>query len=415
MTEAARAAAPAEPRARRKHRRWRAALQIGVALALLAIVARIVPWRDELTWTQAERAVTVSGTIHGDWKAEAIEFEVERGGEPLPAPFDELARGPGRLAVRRALEEPAGAEPSAEPRWSWRPGMPRVFRELDPRGLLLAFAAFSVGQLSGITRWWRLLALAGVRTKWWNAFRLSFLGLFFNLVVPGGVTGGDVVKSVIVARENPARRAGAFMSVYVDRIIGLFVLALLAAVVILAQGNLFAALRVPVLVFLAGGVLAALVYANRSLRRWIRFDEWVDKLPLGGAVRKLDEALLLYSRHPVELAIAVVFSLVNHVAVILGCLALGRAFGDAMPAGHYFAAVPIANAISALPLSPGGWGFGEAAFGTLFGLVGGSSTIGVATSVTFRLCMMVYGLAGGLFLLMPSAGLSWRELEEIEA
>ena len=89
---------------------------------------------------------------------------------------------------------------------------------------------FSCGILFTAIRWWRLLAAAGCPTTLFNAVRLTFVGLFFNLVMPG-LTGGDLVKAVAVARENPDRKAGAVMSIAVDRLLGLFVLALVAALV----------------------------------------------------------------------------------------------------------------------------------------------------------------------------------------
>ena len=52
----------------------------------------------------------------------------------------------------------------------------------------------------------RYLRAIGVRLSFWNAHRLTFIGFFFNNVVPGA-TGGDVVKAVYVART--ARGAGA--------------------------------------------------------------------------------------------------------------------------------------------------------------------------------------------------------------
>ena len=59
------------------------------------------------------------------------------------------------------------------------------------------------------------------------------IGLFFNIVVPG-LTGGDLVKAVLAARDHPERKAAAMISVLVDRLIGVLVLVLLGAVAILA-------------------------------------------------------------------------------------------------------------------------------------------------------------------------------------
>jgi hypothetical protein len=61
----------------------------------------------------------------------------------------------------------------------------------------------------------------------------------------------------------------------------------------------------------------------------------------------------------------------------------------------------VANLIGALPLAPGGWGVGELAFRGLFVMIGASPTLGVAVSVTFRLCQLAIALLGGLMLLLP--------------
>lgn len=378
-----------------------------MALALLAVVARTVPWGDRLVWhTAGGETVRVRGEIQGEWSGEAIGFRVDPRDQSAGDGFPEVPPD-GVLRVERL---PADAAPGT-PGWTWQPGLPRVFREVDPEGLFLCLAALLLGQIAVTTRWWRLLAVAGCPTRWRTALRLTFLGLFFNLLVPGGLTGGDVVKSVLVTREHPKDRTKAFISVYVDRLLGLFALAALAAVVILVEGQAFAVLRAPVLVFLGAGLAGALVYSNRPLRAAVRVDALVARLPLGETVKRLDEAVLVYSRRPLQVALALVLSLVNHVAAILGILALGRAFGDTLSAATYFVVVPVANTVSALPGAPGGWGFGEAAYGFLFDLVGGSATIGIAVSVTFRLCMMTLGLVGGALLLVPSGRAALSELE----
>ena len=45
-----------------------------------------------------------------------------------------------------------------------------------------------------------------------------------------------------------------------------------------------------------------------------------------------------------------------------------------------------------------------------FGLLGGSATLGVAISITFRLCLMTIGVLGGAFLLVPGSRAELRQL-----
>ncbi len=383
-----------------------------VGLALLALVASTLPWSDVLVWQPEEgEAVSVEGSIEGDWKSDAIAFRADPEASVEPAWPDELREA---LAAGEPVAVARG-RPPAGGAIDWKPSMVRAFADVEPGGLALGFAFFLAGMLCATTRWWRLLLRAGCIATFWNAFRLTFLGLFFNLVVPG-LTGGDLVKAVLVVREHPERRHDAFVSVVVDRLIGLMVLVALAAFVIVIGGESFdPALRWSVVGFLALGVGGAAIYVNASLRRLVRFDALVAKLPMGQHVKLVDEAVLLYARHPLELVVAVLLSLTNHALVIAGAIALGAAFGVVgVSVGEWFVVVPVANVVSALPLTPGGWGVGEAAYHQLFEQIGASGALGVAVSVTFRLCQMAMGLAGGLFLLTPGTKAEMHEIEELE-
>lgn len=375
-------------------------LRIVVALAILAWVGSNLPWRDELVFlTEGGVELTLTGVIEGDWKEDPVRFVPDE-----PAQVDErwplgareaLARGAPILGKRRASTEASG--------FDWHPGMPHAFAEMEVLWLVLAQLCFFVANLTIVTRWWRLLALAGCPTRWSNAFRLTFLGLFFNNVLPGA-TGGDVPKGLMIAKENPGRGADALMTVLVDRIFGMVALAWLALVVILLVPGPFDALRPGLLIGLGIVVVGTLLYAQKGLRRALGLSALVDRLPLAEKLRQLDRAALHYLKRPGGMAVAFAFSFVNHVLVTLGVVALGRALGvHGVQLIDYFVLVPVGNLISAVPLAPGGWGVGELAYGALFDMIGASSALGVAISVTFRLSQLAQSLLGGVFLLLPKS------------
>jgi uncharacterized membrane protein YbhN (UPF0104 family) len=139
----------------------------------------------------------------------------------------------------------------------------------------------------------------------------------------------------------------------------------------------------------------------------------VARLPMAGALRSLDEAVLLYSRRKGALLEAFGLSLVNHGTVIAAVLLLSRAFGDQLlGALDATAVVSVSNTVSAVPIAPGGWGVGEMVYGYLYELLGSEAALGVAVSVGYRLCNTLVGLAGGVFLLLPGAR---AELHDVEA
>jgi glycosyltransferase 2 family protein len=379
-----------------------------VSIVLLALVAYKIPWSDQLL----AGGLSIPGEIVGDWRGNTIEFRpLKEAAIPPGWPADSrpaLAARESVSVTRAAPEGGRAAEPSA---LDWRPGMLRVFRELDPTGLWAAFALLLAAAFVSITRWWRLLRVAGCNTSWLAANRLTFLGFFFNQVVPGGITGGDLVKAVLVVREHPGRRAEAFVSVIVDRALGLIVITGLAAIVVWVSGDHFARLQLPVTLTFAGMLFAVWAFVHPGPRRFLRIEALIDRLPQKERLKSIDAAVRIYGDHKVEIAIAIVLSVFNHVGIAAAIFALGGAFGANLSPLEYLGLTAIANLISSLPVAPGGWGVGEAAFGYLFHLLGRPATLGVAVSITYRLLTMVLGLIGGVFLLLPGGRDVREELE----
>jgi hypothetical protein len=383
-------------------------LRTGFALALLAFGAHLIPWKDTLVCMGGPQKLELSGAITGGWREDSIQF--------LPDPGQALIPGwPADVAAGVASGKPFAVVRTAEttgPHVDWKPGMLRVFREVDLSLLCGAGILVLSASIVAITRWWRLLSVAGCGTRWSSAFRLSFVGFFFNVVLPAGITGGDVIKAVLVVREHPERRADAFVTVVVDRAIGLLVLMGLAAIVVLVSGGRFAELQLPVVGSFLAALIVLWVMLHPGPRRWLRLASLLERMPQKERLKSVDRALRIYSENPLELLVAVVLSAGNHLCIGGAVYLLGHAFGDhARTYLEYLGVAAIANTISSVPVTPSGWGVGEWAFGSLFHILGSPSTLGVAVSVAYRLLTMLLGLAGGLFLLMPGGRGVRREID----
>lgn len=382
-------------------------LRLVFALALLCFVAWMLPWQDKLRWIAAEQKLEIPGEIEGAWRSDSIRFHAAPGSE-LPAAWP--------AETRAALAQPAGAslarapEGSADPHYEWQPGMPRVFREIEPHWLVLAMGMLLVSAVMSVTRWWRLLALAGCPTSWWNALRLTFLGFFFNLVVPG-LTGGDVIKAVMVVRENPQRRADAFVTVIVDRGLGLVVLAGLASIVVLLTGDRFHELRWPVILCFLAMLLGIVLFVHPLPRRALGISRLLERVPQRERLKSIERALHEYAHHPAEMLLAIVFSIVNHCGIAGAVMAVGWAFGAKLDFYEYLGVIAIANTVSSLPIAPSGLGVGEVLIGYLFHLLGSTQVLGVAVSVTYRLLTVALNLSGGIFLLLPGGKEVRAEIE----
>lgn len=286
-------------------------------------------------------------------------------------------------------------------------GLPSLLERLAGRRLLVAVVLGVLAALVVLTAWrWQLLVRAlGLALGFASALRLTFVGLFFNIAVPGA-TGGDIVKAWYAARRLGAGTR-AVVSVIFDRFVGLFGLVVLAGLALLlvvpqpagSGPDPYAALRTLVVVALAGGTALAGVLLSARVRRWLGLALLGRLLPLASLRQEAGQALAAYRQRPGTVLGALALSLANHAGLVLVAMLLADALGGSaagLGLTPFFIVVPLASLAGALPLLPGGWGVGELAYAWLLAPFGVASTEAVMLSVLLRLAQVAVSLPGGL-------------------
>ena len=393
----------------------------GILIAALLVwaVARSVPWQDRLlvTWSEGSEEIEYVGRIQGPWQAEQVDYILAEPEADLEEGHDrawlELLKA-GAAVQASATQLRAGEQTFEFHHLEWRPGIPRVMRELRPSAVIPAFLVLILCSLLVITRWYVLLRAVGCPTRWFQVLRVTYVGLFFNLVLPG-MNGGDLARAYWIVKGHPEKRAVALMSVFVDRLLGLFAMTLLATVAIYTNNERFESLRLPVLAVCSAMLVGGLALINPHLRHLIRFDALMGKLPGGEKMRSLDSALRLYASRPTAVALSILLSVANHLGAAAALYMLGQGLGDHHGFHDYVCLATVVNTLSAVPITPGGLGVGEMLAGSMLRLAGGSYTIGVAASITYRVGLFALGLLGGLVLIMPGGAAIRRDLAEAEA
>lgn len=288
---------------------------------------------------------------------------------------------------------------------AYREGLVTIFRRVDLAYYVPAMALIFSMYLLGCWRWTLLLRAQGLHVGLARTFRLTFIGFFFNNVVPG-LTGGDLVKGVMIARDHPGRGAAAVSTVIADRVIGIIVLALLSACVLLFTFTRYEEAAMGIFLFLGSISLAVVLFFSRRVRRFLKLDALLRRLPGSRILKRLDEAFLLYRSRKRAVGWAVLLSLVAHVCNILSIYLMGTDLGVDRSAGlegpplvAYAATVPIILIVSSVPLLPGGWGLGELMYGYFFRTVGVRNIgLSVGLSVLNRASILLWSLLGGAFL-----------------
>src|SRR5262249_45007449 len=149
----------------------------------------------------------------------------------------------------------------------------------------------------------------------------------------------------------------------------ILVLALMSACVLVFTFDRYREAAIAVFGFLGAAALALVLFFSRRVRRAIRLEELIKKLPGAGIMKKLDRAFFLYRSQKRTVLEAIALSVVSHCGNIGAVLCFGLGIGldqtqglEGNPVVAYVATVPIIFIVSSIPLLPGGWGVGEAAF-----------------------------------------------------
>jgi len=303
-----------------------------------------------------------------------------------------------------------------------RADMALALQTADYLWLLPGILSVGCACLLQTERWRLLLKVQDISLGWFRTLRIYFIGLFFNLFLLGA-TGGDVVKIFFAMRETASKKSAAFLSVLVDRMMGLLALVAITAVLCFLRFNELMAK--PVLMgSLASimGVMVGLVLAGFVVDRFNLAHKIPAWLPLHARIIEFASAFSVYARDGRTMALTFFLSIPAHLLNFLAFYFAARAFGAfSQPSGvlDIFSVLPIINTITALPISLSGVGLREQLFYDLFHtLFGTSESIAVMISITGFMMTVFWGIVGGLVYLAyrPSGGLHLKEVEaEVEA
>ena len=375
--------------------KWGRLLMPILGLALFAYVLWQVDWRDSIVLATGEQlSGEIIDDLPTDWTdSSTIEFRIQDTTEAV-------------TYARADLKQEAVADTLVP---LVNEGILRIVRRSNALFLAFGILAFGFTAHFGVWRWWLLLRSQGIHVSFWLAHKLTFLGLFFNNVVPGA-TGGDLVKAVYLARHTE-QGARSFATVLVDRVTGIVALALIAAIAIATELDNpdYEKAAMVIFGFLGCFAVGCVLFFSRRVRRILHVDEIAAKLPGGGLLKKLDDACFVYRDHKSVIVWAMVLSFANQLAIqaIMILFATGlnitTSTGGPVPVADYLVILPVGFIVGAIPALPGGWGIREGAFALFFHNVGVGRNEAVALSVLSGLMMLIWSLLGGVYFLLGRA------------
>ncbi len=261
---------------------------------------------------------------------------------------------------------------------------------LNPVALVLTGVLSILNIWIASLRWFFVIKSIGYNLTLLSLWQFTFIGTFFNQVLPSSM-GGDLV------RFPYAHKAGmpimsALKSVILDRLMSFSGLIILTALCIPMMFHI-----VPSSAFYAllTGIIAVGLLGIGLL---FSVDVWPEKLLKIRATRMVHSMLLavkdvLMGRFRTRvLLFAVLVHMVRTFIVYL--LALGMS----MPVtfSQCLIIVPLALLVTAIPVSLGGWGLREGAFIVAFATVGLAPEQSFVLSVLFGLITLLWSMLGGI-------------------
>src|SRR6266404_5232666 len=227
----------------------------------------------------------------------------------------------------------------------------------DYRWVAVAIVTYLVVEIAAFVRWQILLKVQGISLSLPRVAGLSLIGMFYNQFLPGG-TGGDIIKSYLLLKETPGKKAGALLAVVFDRFIGLVALVAITATLVTLRFDLLSQtpetrrLLLFLLILLGSsiaGLLASFVISGFNL-----FHLLPHKFPGREKLIEIAAAYHLYARHWFATLIAFGASLVAHLATFTTFLFVAYALHSEdvrkqppvpVPAVDFFAVMPIERTI----------------------------------------------------------------------
>jgi len=296
-------------------------------------------------------------------------------------------------------------------------GLAEVFasiRSAEPLYLLLAFGLLYVGKLLTAFRWQALLAAQGIKIPLPPLIASLFVGQFFNSFLPTTV-GGDAVRAYDTAVQSK-ETAKSVTTVFVDRLIGVLALVLLALAALIVGYINDADIHFYVLPVLAVFFICAMsffiVFNNNLMHLADRLLRLLRLVKVADKVYKAYRSVHQIKHDKRTLWIAFLVSLLLQVNVIYFYYLIAGSIGLGVPVLYFFLIVPVALTVLILPFSINGIGIREGVFVVLLSGVGVPDYQAIAFSWIALGLTLTQGIIGGILFAFRGIHLRKKVREE---
>jgi len=280
-------------------------------------------------------------------------------------------------------------------------------------------------------KWKILIEQQGTSVNFFYLLRIYFIGYFFSNLLPSNV-GGDVIRALYLGRHID-NKALAAVSVFIERLSGIFLLMVLTVVAPLMKPSLY--LHVYIILPVTGAfvfiiliiciskirdpfkvpiklVRQTFIYAHKHdngkhgnliLNILKKLENYGEKVLIKTDTfhKKLMEALAYLKNDKIILARVIILTLFFYGMTWVNIYVSFRAFGVRPDFMAISAVTPVAMLVAMVPVTMlGNLGFTEGVYVVFFSLIGMDYSASLAMSMLLRFKMLLMGSVGMIFYLM---------------
>ncbi|MCC6347806.1 MAG: flippase-like domain-containing protein [Nitrospirales bacterium] len=285
----------------------------------------------------------------------------------------------------------------------------KLFRLENVPYLLFSGLAFYSAQVLAALRFTSIARMIELPVTFSRILKLTLIGNFFNMVLPGSV-GGDVIKGVFLIRSEEEGKGRSSGMVIMDRVLGLFALLLVAVASVLYfirknQAAVVTYHREIHFILVLAAVVSALFVAvllwgkNRTLREKLK--EAARTVLRNSVFYYMLEGFAVITRKRRVLLYTLLLSILIQVLSLLGVLSLVSMITaiDFSYAVTLMAVSSVVMLMGVIPVTPGNIGWTELV--ASFGWAAVGSSAGGEVFFYWRVVCIVFSLPGALLYYLP--------------
>jgi uncharacterized protein (TIRG00374 family) len=274
----------------------------------------------------------------------------------------------------------------------------RLMKLVDLKAFVLTFLVNIVIHLFFILRWRRILQALQTEAKFQRLASFHFIGLFFNLFIPTAI-GGDVIKAYYNSKET-GNKGASYLSVFLDRYIGLLVIIGLAAIAACSVGltvNGVAVYFWVLLIFIVAVLMTVLLSTN--------FAQFLNRI-LGTRLKSLHSVITTInesSKATLRNRGVMIWSFLMTLGVVLLTVVINYIFinsiGKSVDFKDILIFIPIIIFAASFPISIAGLGVREGAYIFLFATIGFTNEESLSLSLLNFALLFLISLPGAIIYL----------------